>query len=402
MKVLVFSSLYPNNRQPNRGVFVKERMTAVSRMDGCEVRVVAPVPYFPAIRLGRRWEYSQIVEREDIEGVTVHHPKYGMIPKVSMWLHGFLMFLGTLPLVHRIHRQWDFDVIDAHYVYPDGFAAVLLGQVLGKPVVVTARGSDINQFTKFRSIRPFLRYTLAHARHGITVCQALKNEMTSLDVPGAKLTVIPNGVDTRKFYLVSRPAARKQLGLPDGRIVVAVGHLIARKGFDVLLRAVKILVDERRMKDLAVAIIGEGICRAELEALIARLDLGQVVRLVGAVPHNELVNWYAAADLSCLASDREGWANVVLESMACGTPVVATAVWGTPEIIRSDRVGLLTQREPRLMADTLWVALNRSWSAEEISAYASAYTWERAARAVMTVLETTIGLDAARPGGAPP
>jgi glycosyltransferase involved in cell wall biosynthesis len=211
--------------------------------------------------------------------------------------------------------------------------------------------------------------------------------MLKLNIPEAKVVVIPNGVDARKFYVIPKHEARERLGLSARRILVAVGGLIPRKGFDILIRAVKILVEEKGGDDLYVAIIGEGVCRRELEALIAQLGLEHVVRLVGAMPHNQLVNWYAAADVSCLGSDREGWANVLLESMACGTPVVATAIWGTPEIIQSDSVGLLTKREERPMAETLLAALNKTWDARAIVAYASQYTWERAATSVLGVLE---------------
>src|SRR5438093_9006750 len=149
MNVLVFTSLYPNNVWPHHGVFVKERMTTFAQIEGCSVKVVAPVPYFPPIKLGHRSRFSQIAQREVIEGVEVYHPRYFMIPKLSMAFHGLLMFLSALPCIKKLQRNFAFDIIDAHYVYPDGFFGVLLGNFFKKPVVVSACGIVFNIISKF-------------------------------------------------------------------------------------------------------------------------------------------------------------------------------------------------------------------------------------------------------------
>jgi teichuronic acid biosynthesis glycosyltransferase TuaC len=174
MKVLIFTSLYPNNVWPNHGVFIKERMTQFAKLDGCDVKIVAPVPYFPRFKLNWRWRFSQVVRREFRDGVEVYHPRYFMTPKVGMVLYGWMMFLSVLPIVKKIQKNFDFDLIDAHFIYPDGFAAVLLGQLFGKPVVVSARGSDINLFETLPVIRKLLQYVLRKAARVIAVSQALK------------------------------------------------------------------------------------------------------------------------------------------------------------------------------------------------------------------------------------
>src|SRR5262249_21430057 len=153
MKVLVFTSLYPNNIWPNHGVFIKERMAQFAKLNACEVKVVAPVPYFPAVKLNWRWRFSQIAPVEIRDGLEVYHPRYFLIPKVGMVLYGLMMFVSVLSTVRRVQRSFDFDLIDGHYVFPDGFAAVLLGRFFGKPVVVSARGSDINFYSNFPVIR---------------------------------------------------------------------------------------------------------------------------------------------------------------------------------------------------------------------------------------------------------
>jgi glycosyltransferase involved in cell wall biosynthesis len=389
MKVLVFTSLYPNNVWPNHGVFIKERMSHFAKLDGCEVKVVAPVPYFPAIRINWRWRFSQVVPREIRDGIEVYHPRYYMIPKVGMILYGFMMFLSVWGSVSRIRKTFDFDLIDAHFVYPDGFAAVLLGRILGRPVVVSARGSDINRYSTFTLIRSLLRYTLKRADKVIAVSKSLKEAMIQLGIPGGKISVISNGVDMKKFRALSKSEARVKLSLPvDGKVILSVGHLTRNKGFDLVIKAVRILLEDRRQQNIRLNIVGDGIFVKDLERIVSELDVGSQVSLRGTVSHEELFLWYSAADLFCLASEMEGWPNVILESLACGTPVVATFTGGVPEIISSDKIGLITKRNERNIADTIHHALNKSWQSQKLIEYARDHSWERAARSLRQLFES--------------
>lgn len=392
MKVLVFTTLYPNNVWPEHGIFVKERMSWFAKLNGCQVKVVAPVPYYPPIRTGKRWRFSQVASREVIDDVEVYHPRYLMIPKVGMSLHGLMMFLSVLRFVKKIKRDFDFDIIDSHYVYPDGFAAVLLGRVLKKPVVVSARGTDINLFSRFPLILRLIRFTLMEAVQVISVCQALKDTMVDLDIPEHKITVIPNGVDVEKFRAISKTEARKKLNLPvEKKMLLSVGSLIPRKGFELLIAALEILVKRFGIKDVFLIIIGEGNFRGELEEMISQKQLLEYVELAGKKPHDELYQWYSAADVFCLMSNREGWPNVVMEALACGTPVVATNVWGIPEIIASEALGLLTPREETEIVKKLQEALQKKWRHATIQKYAKQNSWERTAKAVFEVLSAKSG-----------
>ena len=391
MKVLVFTSLYPNNIWPNHGVFIKERMTRFARLDECEVKIIAPVPYFPALKINWRWQFSQVARCELRDGIEVYHPRYFLTPKVGMVFYGWMMLLSVLSTVKKVQKDFKFDLIDAHFVYPDGFAAVLLGWLFRKPVVVSARGSDINLYAKFPLIRSLLQFTLRRADKVISVCLALKDAMVELGVPAEKINVVPNGVDVQKFYRLHKEAARKALGMPeDARIIISVGNLIPRKGFDLLIRAIKILRGNLGVENLCLIIVGEGPFRKELESLISVLKLKDTVRLAGAVLHHDLYLWYSAADLSCLTSSREGWPNVLLESLACGTPVVAANTWGVPEIITSDQIGLLTERNEEAIADTLLCALRKQWQTENLLEYANNHTWDRTALAVLRVFRALV------------
>ena len=391
MKILVFTSLYPNNIWLNHGVFIKERMDHFANLEGCHVKVIAPVPYFPKIKLNWRWTFSQVAPLEIRDGIEVYHPRYCMIPKVGMTFYGLMMFLSVLGTVRKVRRKFDFDLIDAHYVYPDGFAAVMLGWFFRKPVVVSARGTDINLYANFPVIRKILQYTLRRANRVIAVCQALKDAMVNLGIAQEKIVVIPNGVDHRKFFQVPKELARRKVGLPAQRkVILSIGGLVPRKGFDVLIKALSYLVKETSERDLYLAIIGEGPSRSALEQLIVALGLGENVRLVGSVPHEALYSWYSAADIFCLASDREGWPNVLLESLACGTPVVATNIWGVPEIIQSERVGLLTKRTVAALAATLSRAFKTSWVADDVVAYTKQHSWMHAVNSVRGVFESVL------------
>ena len=391
MKVLTFTTLYPNNIWPNHGVFIKERMTHFAKLNGCEVKVVSPVPYFPRIKIGERWKYSEVARHEKIDGLEVSHPRYFMTPKIGMSLYGLKMFLSVFPAVKEIQKNFNFDIIDAHYVFPDGFAAALMSKYLKKSVVISARGSDINRFSEFPLIRRLLRYALHKANRVIAVSHSLKEEILRLGISENKLAVIPNGIDIDKFYTVPKEQARSKLSLPlNKKIILSVGQLTLNKGFDLLIKGLKILSDESFAKNLQLVIVGEGATRKELENLIFSLQLNEHVWLVGVVPHKELYLWYSAADLFCLASKKEGWPNVLLEAMACGTPVVGTPAGGIPEIISTNGVGLLTGRSERDIARTISVALKKQWNRDGIVQYARQHTWDKVALSVYEVFRSVL------------
>jgi glycosyltransferase involved in cell wall biosynthesis len=390
MKILVFTTLYPNNVSPSHGIFIKERMSHFAKLDGCDVKVIAPVPYFPAVKLGWRWKFSQVSRVEVLDGIEVYHPRYFIIPKLGMAFYGWMMFFSVLSAVKKIKEDFDFNLIDAHYVYPDGFAAIQLGRFFKRPVVVSARGSDINLFQTFPLIRRLLQYVLRKADGIIAVSQALKEAMVCLGIPEGKITWIPNGVDTEKFYPVPKERARKELGLPNRRTVLSVGNLNDNKGFDLVIKSFRILADRFHEKDVQLAIVGDGPYRSQLEKTIRSYKLNDRVQMVGNVIHDKLRLWYSGADVFCLASSREGWPNVILESLACGTPVVATPAGGIPEIIRSDKLGFLTERDEAKIGAAIYEALKKNWQSDDLVAYARNHTWEQTSLAVLGVFESIL------------
>ena len=376
VRVLTFTSLFPNASQPLLGIFIAQRVAALARLPGIIVEVIAPVPYFPGwARWSPRRSFAVIPAKEKYGNITVHHPRYLLLPKFSMPLHGRLMFLGSLSIARRLHRSAAFDCIDAHYVYPDGFAAEHLGRALGIPTIVSARGTDINLFPSFRSIRPQICETLEKAAGIIAVSAALKKEMEDLGAPAAKIGVIANGVDAAQFHRLDQKEARRRLGLPENEeILLSVGGLAQHKGFHLLIDALVEIAPRHPYIKLYIA--GEGPYRTKLESQIRAQGMQQRVFLMGSIPNEQLLYWYNAANITCLTSLREGMPNVVIESLACGTPVVAARTGGIPEVMRSSTMGVLVDHDPQAIARGIEQALGSQWDREAISRETSQRTWD--------------------------
>ena len=388
MKVLVYSTLFPNNLQPNNAIFVKQRLFHLAKLPNCKIKVIAPVPYCPPwAMLGKRYQYAQIKKYEVIEGIEVFHPRYLLIPKISMPFHSLSLFLATRCLVKKIYQTFPFDLIDGHYIYPDGLASLFLAKSMNKPLILSARGSDINQFPNFKTIKPMISYALDRADHIISVSNGLKQEIINLGIDKEKITVIPNGVDTKKFYPINKNKVRDKILINNNnnnnKIILSVGSLKPNKGFHIILDALSRLL-KKEIK-IRLYIIGEGYYRSSLEQKIKDLNLGQYVTLVGEIANNELNFWYNLADVFCLASATEGWPNVIMESLACGTPVVATKAYGAKEILSSPNVGLLVNRTTESIYNGLKTALVTTWDRNQICSQVKNRDWFKVADEVKTV-----------------
>jgi glycosyltransferase involved in cell wall biosynthesis len=371
LRVLTFTNLYPNAAQPRHGLFVADRVRYLRASGRVETTVVAPVPWFPfsAERFGRYGTYARVPAREERDGVTVHHPRYLAIPKVGMSAAPWLMAAGARECVARLADR--IDLIDAHYFYPDGVAAVALGRRLRKPVVVTAHGTDLNVVPEHALPRRFIRDAARDAAGLVTVSEALRERLVGLGVERERVSIVHNAVDLARFVPADRAAARARLAL-GGRVLLAVGNLVPEKGHALALAAVAAL------PDTTLVVAGDGPLRAALELQARRLGIEARVRFLGGVPQAALVEYYNAADLLVLTSSREGMPNVVLEALACGTPVVATRVGGVPEVIDCEAAGRLVDgataedvaaavrallEAPPQRADTRRVAERFGWEA---------------------------------------
>jgi glycosyltransferase involved in cell wall biosynthesis len=375
LRTLVFSSLYPSSARPLHGIFVETRLRELLRSGRVEARVVAPVPWFPfkGTAFGEYGRFAATPAREQRHGIEVVHPRYLLPPRVGMQIAPWSMAEAAWPVVRGlIDAGFDFDLIDAHYYYPDGAAAARIARRLGKPLVVTARGTDLNLIPQFPGPRRQILRTAAQAQASVGVCRALMDSLAALGAAPAKLHVLRNGVDLQRFVPEGRADARRRLGLAAaGRLWVSVGQLVERKGHDITLRALA------RHPDASLALVGSGPEQDSLRRLAGALGLADRVCFAGLVPNEELKWWYSAADVSVLSSSREGWANVLLESMACGTPVVASRIWGTPEVVAGPAAGLLYEpRTPEALAEALVRLFLQLPPRDAVRAYAEGFSWQ--------------------------
>jgi glycosyltransferase involved in cell wall biosynthesis len=390
MRVLVLSSTFPSAEQPTRGVFVRERVRRLAKR--CEVVVVAPVPWFP-MNGWLRGERNAVLRVEDQEGLRVYHPRFFSLPRYGKFLDGALYFLSLIRFVARLRRSFPFEVIDAHFAFPDGLGATLLAKLFACPVVVTLRGSIV-RLSGYRLHRPQLRWALRHADRVTAVSESLKGVAIGLGIPAHRVRVIPNGVDHTTFSPMERRQARQLCGLPESAtILLTVAGLYEGKGQHTVIDALPFLTD--RYPEVLYVMVGSPrrgeLYQRRLQAEIRKLGLDRHVLFAGPRPHAELRRWFSAADVSVLATQSEGWPNVLLESLACGTPVVATHVGGAPEIVRHREDGLLVPfGDAAALRDALLLAVKQPWDRRAIVRHAQPFDWSESVEHALDELNAAL------------
>ncbi|MBV8092103.1 MAG: glycosyltransferase family 4 protein [Acetobacteraceae bacterium] len=388
IRLLTFTTLFPNSEAPNHGVFVENRLRHLVASGAVESTVLAPVPFFPkwAAAAGRWGIHARVPRAERRHGLAVYHPRYPVLPKFGMSVAPFLLYRAMLPRVRRLIADGlAFDAIDAHYFYPDGIAAVWLAKALNRPVVVTARGTDVNLIPNYAIPRRLLQRSIPHADGLVAVSEALKRALVELGAPPSKVKVLRNGVDTVLFRPTDRKLTRCALGLKRTTLISA-GHLIERKGHDRVISALA------QLPGADLLIVGEGPERERLTALAHQLGVSDRVRFLGARPHPEMPKLYSAADVLVLASTREGWANVLLEAMACGTPVVASPAWGNPEVVRAPEAGVIAaSNRPGDLAAAVRDVIANAPPRAATRAYAERFSWDETTAGQIALFQQVLG-----------
>lgn len=386
IRLLVFTSLYPNALQPSKGLFVEQRLRQLIASNRVTATVVAPVPWFPFRhpRWGRYAAFARVPAQEQRHGITIVHPRYLVIPKLGMNIAPALMVRALLPVVRKLQVQGpDFDLIDAHYFYPDGVAATRIGAAVGKPVVISARGSDVTWIPRHRVPRRQIQAAAQDADAIITVASMLKDKLVDLDVEPNKITVLRNGVGMQRFGLRDRGAIRAKLGLV-GPVWLAVGNLIEVKGVHVTMQA---LAD---VPDVTLMVAGQGPLEAALRQLADRLGIATRVRFLGGVANEALCDYYNAADALVLASSREGTPNVVLEALASGTPVILAPFDGAVDLVESPVAGQVAEARTGEAIRASWQKLRaHAPDPAAVRRYAQRFDW---APTIQAQLELYAGL----------
>jgi teichuronic acid biosynthesis glycosyltransferase TuaC len=376
LRVLTLATLFPDASRPTFGLFVERQTLGLAALEGVEVEVAAPVglPPWPLALHPRYRPRASLPRQETWKGLTVHRPRFPVLPGFGESRAGRRLARALLPPLRRLRERFPFEAIDAEFFWPDGVAAMTVSRALGIPFSIKARGSDIHYWGRRPAVAAQMSEAAASAAGLLAVSEALKRDMAALGMPEDKILVHRAGVDLDRFRPLDRAIAKAALGI-DGPLLISVGALIPLKGQRLAIETVE------RIPGATLLIVGDGPDRKALESRARAL--GDRVRFLGNRPHDGLAALLGAADLLLHASEREGLANVWLEALACGTPVVAADAGGAREAIDRPEAGRVTSRDPvALAAAALELLINPPHPAA-VRAAAERFSWQANAEALL-------------------
>ncbi len=388
LKVLTFSSLFPNAAQPNWGIFVETQTLKLARhladTGTGALRVINPLGTHPWPL--KPFTPASVPVHEVRHGLDIHRPRYLALPKLGAFTNDTAIVRATRPIVQRmIDNGFRPDVIDAEFFWPCGVAAATLGREFGIPVSIKARGSDITHWSTLPVVRAKLLQAAQSATGLLAVSEALKTDMVQIGMAPDKIRVHYTGVDLSIFNVADRHASRATLGLKhDVPTLVCVGNLVPWKGHRLLIAGLALV------PNVHLLIVGHGPEREALEREAATLGLANRIHFAGAMPHADLPTWFNAADASILCSKREGLANVWVESLACGTPVIATNVGGAAECTSDITGALIETREPQAVAKAIQAVQAKHYDRQALRQAAGRFTWEKNTEKLLAHLQSLV------------
>ncbi|MCB2062459.1 MAG: glycosyltransferase [Novosphingobium sp.] len=388
MRVLSISTLFPNPVRPAFGNFVRSQMLAASTQDEVELTMISPVG-IPPWPLSLREPYRSLAKlpaTSDFSGLAVHYPQFRTIPRIGGDSNPDRIVEAVLPLARALHEAEPFDIVDASFFFPDGPAVGRIAAELGLPYTVKSRGADIHYW----GMRPSALTQMVEAAQGaslmLAVSEALKADMVALGMPKDRIVVHYTGLDREAFKPVERGAARAlvsalpSLGVwPDGHLLVTPGSLIARKGQAMVIEAL------RDLPDCHLALAGTGEDEASLRSLADSLGLNDRVQFLGHVNHDLLPQLFSAADAVVLPSASEGLANVWVEALACGTPIVVPDIGGAREVVKSPEAGRIVERNPGAIAYAVREILADPPKQEAVARTVEGFSWDRNGAAIADI-----------------
>ncbi|MCB2060129.1 MAG: glycosyltransferase [Novosphingobium sp.] len=369
-------------------------MQAVVALGEVELTIVNPIglPPWPLDRAERYRRVAETPEHSELAGIPVLHPRFTLIPKVGGDGNPQRIARALLPMIEDLHAARPFDVIDAQFFFPDGPAAAVIARELDLPLVIKARGSDIHHWGKRPRALAQMRAAADRATALLAVSHALRKDMIALGMPEERIAVHYTGLDRSRFQVMERKVARGLVSaIPDlgiwekGPLIVTPGALIAIKGQRLAIEALGDLPEGH------LALAGAGEDEAELRALAAELGLADRVQFLGQISHDLLPRLFSAADVVVLPSEREGLANVWVEALACGTPLVIPDIGGAREVVRDDSAGRIVPRIPRSIAAAVSAILADPPSQEEVAANAARFSWQANATELVGIWRNAAG-----------
>lgn len=372
MRILTLATLFPNAARPNFGIFVERQTAELASREGIDVTVISPqaIPPWPLSRHRRYEALAALPVLEIWRGLNVHRPRFLHLPGTGGHLQPALMVRAILPLIRRLHAETPFDLIDAEFFYPDGPAARTIGQALGLPYSVKARGADIHHWGNAPKTRDMVVQAGRDAAGMLAVSAAIKADMVTLGMPADAIMVHYTGCDQERFAPQDGAALREELGIT-GPMLISVGALIERKRQHLAIEALPML------PDATLVLAGAGEQEPHYRALARQLGVADRVIMAGSLPHDELPRWLAAADIMVLPSKSEGLANAWVESLACGTPIVICDAGGALELLTDPVAGAIADPEPQAIARAIREVLARNADPASVRATVGSFTWHR-------------------------
>lgn len=393
--LVLYTTHFPTPREPDRDIFTAQLADALSRK--YRVSVVCPIPWCPNLpglrNFGMCRTYAGLPSRYSRGTIEVYHPRYPLAPNIPLIFQSWLQFIAVDQFLRRLHRGHQIDAINAHWVYPDGVAAARMAERIGRPILLTALGSDINLSGEFPRRRHQILRALETAGGASGVSRALVARLIALGALPHRTHHLPNGVN-KEIFAPASPKEREvlchELGLnPSRRYLIFVGRLHPVKGLANLVDALSLLCNEGQL-DFDTLLIGSGELERELKAAISERGLGDLVRLVGNVPHATVRNWLRIGEAFCLPSLMEGMPNVVLEALACGLPIVASRVGAIPDVVNAESGILVSPGDPTALAQAIGQVMGRTWDRGRIARDAGTADWQEVATQYSVVIDAII------------
>lgn len=379
LRILSLSTLYPNERKPNFGIFVERQMQAVAARGDVDLVMINPIglPPFP-LSLHPRYRPLRDLPFEVVRGgVRVLRPHFRLLPGLGR-LNAAALADAVLPIARSLHAKQPFDLVDAQFFYPDGPAAVEIAKALGLPSSIKARGADIHHWGKASGVAGQVRRAGQQASGLLAVAGGLADEMAALGMDRDRIVIHRTGLNADLFRPYDPRLCRDELGLPrNARVLACVGALIPRKGQAFAIEALALL------PDAILLLAGEGPDRSALMSRAERLGVADRVRFLGAVPHDRLPIVLNAADVFVLPTASEGLANAWVEALACGTPVVTTPIPGARELLTDPAWGTMVPRDGQAIAGAIAEILANPPTRERVAAAARGFSWKANAEALV-------------------
>ena len=397
IKLLIITHTFPTKYNPIAAIFLLNQLTALKKY--CEIKVIFPYAYVPKIKIfNPYYRFSKIPPKEKVKGIPVYHPKYFMIPRILFKLRflnfylvveSFFSYLASKNIADKVTADWNPDIIHMHGPLTEGLLGVNLKRKYNKPLLVTVYGEDITRYSKQVPSNYLTRFTLKNSDAIICQSKFLQNEINSIGIYNKKFFIISMGALTSKFKPKDKNKVREILNLPKNKkIILFVGHLATRKGVEYLIRAVKIITEKD--KNILCCIVGSGHLEYSLKNLTQNLGLNGYIKFLGQKKYDYVALYMNACNILVLPSLNEGLPVVLCEALACGKPVVATKVAGTPELVNKDVGYLVKPKDVDDLAKKIILALNKKWDKKKLLKRAKEFSVTNSANKLINVYNSLL------------